>query len=182
MALFLDLMAVAFQCDITRAITFMIGNGTSNNDYSFLVGGSAPHHALSNHGGDANKLAELTRIDTWEIFQASALLQRLDNVLESDGQSVLDHTTFYLSSDVADSATHDHWDMPVLIAGGATGGLKIDGRHINYTPQLTLPRPLVGLRSDVQLGRVFISMLQAHGIMQDNFGLATGGPLPELMP
>jgi hypothetical protein len=182
MALFLDLMAVAFQCDITRAITFMIGNGSSNNEYSFLVGGSAPHHAISNHDGDPTKLAELTRIDTWEIFQASALLQRLDNMLESDGQSVLDHTTFYLSSDVADGATHDHWDMPVLIAGGASGGLKIDGRHINYTPQLQFPRPLVGLRSDVQLGRVFISMLQAHGIMQDTFGLATGGPLPELMP
>jgi hypothetical protein len=185
MALYLDLMAVAFQCDITRAITFMIGNGSSNNDYSFLYGAgtlSLPHHGISNHDGNATKLAELTRIDTWEIFQASALLQRLDNMVESDGQSVLDHTTFYLSSDVADGASHPHWDMPVLVAGGASGALKIDGRHINYIPQMPFPRPLVGPRSNVQQGRVFISMLQAHGIMQDTFGLATGGPLPELMP
>jgi hypothetical protein len=72
--------------------------------------------------------------------------------------------------------------MPVLVAGGASGALKIDGGHINYIPQMPFPRPLVGPRSNVQQGRVFISMLQAHGIMQDKFGLATGGPLPELMP
>jgi hypothetical protein len=182
MALYLDLMAVAFECDVTRAITFMIGNGSSNNDYSFLLGVSSPHHALSNHDGNLAILAKLTRIDTWEIAQAAALLQRLDGMVESDGQSVLDHTTFYLSSDVADGQTHNHWDMPVLLAGGASGGLKIDGRHINYIPQMTFPRPLVGPRSNVQAGRVFISILQAHGIMQDTFGLATGGPLLELMP
>jgi hypothetical protein len=46
---------------------------------------------------------------------------------------------------------------------------------------MPFPRPSVGPRSPVQTGRVFISMLQAHGIMQDTFGMATGGPLPELM-
>jgi hypothetical protein len=182
MALYLDLMAVAFQCDITRAITFMIGNARSNNDYSFLFGVTAAHHAVSQHAGAASKLAMLTRIDTWEVLQAATLLRRLDGMLESDGQSVLDHTTFYMSSDFADGQIHNHWDMPVLLAGGASGGLKIDGRHINYTPQIAFPRPLVGLRSNVQAGRVFISMLQAHGIMQDAFGMAKGGPLPELMP
>ncbi len=180
--LFVDLMAVAFQCDITRAITFMIGNGTSNNDYAFLTGSSTPHHGTSSHGGNATQLAKLTLIDTWEVLQASLLLQRLDSMLESDGKSVLDHTTFFLSSDIADGNTHNHWDLPVLLAGGASGGLKIDGRHINYIPEMTFPRPLVGPRSNVQTGRVFISILQAHGIMQDTFGMATGGPLPELMP
>lgn len=47
---------------------------------------------------------------------------------------------------------------------------------------MPFPRPLVGPRSNVQTGRVFISMLHAHGIMRDTFGMATGGPLPELMP
>lgn len=180
-ALFVDLMAIAFQCDITRAINFMQGNGNSNNDFAFLIGSSAPHHAVSNHDGNPAKLAELTTIDTWEVDQASQFLQRLDSMIESDGQSVLDHTTFFLSSDVADGATNNHWDLPVLLAGGASGALKIDGRHINYTPTLTFPRPLVGPRSDTQTGRVFISILQAHGMMRDTFGMATGGPLPELM-
>lgn len=182
--IFLELMAIAFQCDITRSITFMLGNGTSNNDYAFLFNNaSTPHHGTSHHGGNAAQLAKLTTIDTWEMTQLSTLLQKLDGITESDGKTVLDHTTFYLNSDVGDGATHNHWDMPTLIAGGASGALKIDGRHINYTPTLPLgtARPLVGPRSTTQTGQVFISFLQAHGIMQNTFNMATGGPLTEIM-
>lgn len=182
--LFLELMAVAFQCDVTRAITFMLGNGTSNNDYAFLFNGSStPHHGTSHHGGSASQLAKLTTIDTWEMTQVATLLQKLDSMTESDGQTILDHTTFYLSSDIGDGQSHNHWDMPVLVAGGASGALKIDGRHINYAPTLTLgaQRPLVGPHSTTQTGQVFISFLQAHGIMQNTFGMATGGPLTEIM-
>ncbi len=179
-----DLMALAFECDITRAITFMIGSAASDNNYQFLLGGAADssQYALSQAEGSAANLAALTTIDTFEIAQAAALLQRLDSVIEADGQSILDHTTFYLSSEVADGQAGNHWDMPVLIAGGASGRLRVDGRHINYIPQMPFPRPLVGPQSSIETGRVFISILQAHGIMQDTFGMATGGPLPELMP
>jgi hypothetical protein len=183
MPILIELMALAFECDITRAITFMMGDASSNNDYGFLFGGvSAPQYTLSQAEGDSGNLAELTTIDTWEIAQAAALLQTLDGVIEADGQSILDHTTFYLSSDVADGQAGNHWDMPVLLAGGASGGLNIDGRHINYIPQMPFPRPLVGPHSSVETGRVFISILQAHGINQSTFGMATGGPLPELLP
>jgi hypothetical protein len=179
--LFMDLMALAFTCDITRSITFMLGNGTSNNDFGFLLGSSMPHHGTSHHEQKADKLAALLKIDTWEIEQIASFLGKLDAATESDGKTVLDNTTFYMSSDIADGDSHNHWDMPTLIAGGAGGALKIDGRHVNYTPDLTFPRPLVGKRSDVHTGRVLISILNAHGIMQDTFGEATGGPLPELM-
>jgi hypothetical protein len=74
----------------------------------------------------------------------------------------------------------------VIVAGRASGGLKVDGRHINYTPELPLPRPanlFDGPRNPNQnTGQVFISILQAHGIMTDTFGMATGGALPELLP
>jgi hypothetical protein len=88
----------------------------------------------------------------------------------------------FLSSNVADGETSNCWDMPVLLAGGPSGGLRIDGRHINYIPPMPFPRPFVGPESSVETGRVFISILQAHGIMQNTFGMATGRPLPELMP
>lgn len=182
--LFIELMAVAFQCDITRSITFMLGNGTSNNDYAFLFNNSStPHHGTSHHMGAASALTKLTTIDTWEMTQAATLLQKLDGMMESDGKTVLDHTTFYLSSDIGDGNNHNHWDMPVLLAGSASGGLKVDGRHINYTPTLALGanRPLVGPHSTTQTGQVFISFLQAHGIMQSTFNMATGGPLAEIM-
>jgi hypothetical protein len=178
---FIDLMAIALQCDITRTITFMLGNGTSNNDYQFVTGSSTPHHGTSHHGGSASLLAKLTQIDVWEMQQAAALLTKLDGMVQADGKSLLDYTTFYLSSDVGDGNTHNHWDMPVLLAGGSASGLKVDGRHINYTPALAFPRPLVGPRSPTHTGRVFISILNAHGIPDQTFGEATGGPLPELM-
>jgi hypothetical protein len=179
--LFVDLMALAFTCDITRSVTFMLGNGTSNNDFQFLLGKSTPHHGTSHHNNDAGNLAALTKIDTWEIEQIASLLTKLDAAQDSDGKTVLDNTTFYMSSDIADGNSHNHYDMPILVAGGAGGKLKIDGSHVNYTPGLAFPRGLIGQKSDVHTGRVFISMLQAHGIMQDTFGEAKGGPLPELM-
>jgi len=182
--LFTQLMQIAFACDITRSITFMIGSALSNDDYEFLIGASTPHHLLSSGAGSASSLAALTTIDTWEIQQAAGLLAALDNTMEADGKSVLDHTTFYMSSDIADGVAKNHWDMPVILAGGASGGLKVDGRHINYFPTLPVPRVAgVGPRNPNQnTGQVFISILHAHGILQDTFGLATGGPLPELMP
>jgi len=178
---FVDLMALAFTCDITRSITFMLGNGTSNNDFGFLLGSSTPHHGTSHHQQDAKKLAALTKIDTWEVQQIANLLTKLDAAKDADGQTVLDNTTFYMSSDIGDGDSHNHWDMPVLLAGRAGGKLNVDGGHVNYTPALKFPRPLVGPRSDVHTGRVLISVLQAHGIMQDTLGEAKGGPLPELM-
>lgn len=181
MPLFVDMMALAFTCDITRSITFMLGNGTSNNDFQFLTGTSTPHHGTSHHMNQKSNLDKLIQIDTWEVQQAANLLAKLDAAKDADGKTVLDNTTFYMSSDISDGNDHNHWDMPVLVAGGAGGKLKIDGSHINYTPALKFPRPLIGERSDVHTGRVHISILQAHGIMQSTFGQATGGPLPELM-
>jgi len=179
--IFVELMALAFTCDITRSLTFMLGNGTSNNDFQFLIGKSTPHHGTSHHGNDEGALASLTKINVWEMEQVAALLSKLDAAQDSDGSTVLDNTVFYMSSDIGDGNSHNHWDMPVLLAGGASGKLKLDGSHINYTPGLKFPRPLVGPRGDVHTGRAMISILQAHGIMQDTFGEATGGPLAEIM-
>jgi hypothetical protein len=192
--LLLQMMTLALTCDITRAVTFMLGNGTSNNDYQFLMGTGTAHHGTSHHGGAATKLAALTQIDTWEITQIATLLKSLDSVMESNGTTVLDNTTFYTSCDIGDGATHNHWDMPVLIAGGARGKMKIDGRHINYytASQLALPRAstvYAGPRNPLQsTAQVHESIMQAHGLQSATFGQAgtataygPSGPLPELM-
>jgi len=193
MPLFVTLMGLAFTCDITRAITYMVGNGTSNNDYQFLIGSSTPHHGTSHHNGDATKLAELTKIDTWEIQQFANLLTALDSTMDVDGNTVLDNTTVYLSSDIGDGATHNHWDMPIIMAGGASGKLKLGGQHINYTdgsagrgPALTLPRAgatyLVGPRNPVNnTGQALLSILSAHGLPATKIGLYTGTALTEIL-
>jgi hypothetical protein len=182
------LMQLAITCGITRSITFMLGNGTSNNDYTFLIAGSTgvPHHGTSHHGGVPSKLDQLAQIDLWEMQQAVTFLEALDAAEDTDGQStVLDNTTFYLSSDIGDGQNHNHWDMPVFVAGGASGKLNIKGQHINYLTganALTWPRGLVANRNPNQnTGQVHISILNAHGMMTNTFGLVTSGPLPELM-
>jgi hypothetical protein len=192
--LFLQFMSLAFTCDITRAITFMMGNGTSNNDYQFLMGTSTAHHATSHHGGSPAKLAALTQIDTWEITQLATVLSALDGVMESDGTTVLDNTTVYVSTDIGDGATHNHWDMPVLLAGGASGNMKIDGRHINYftAADLTLPRASTVLaaprNANQSTAQVHSTIMQAHGLTATPFGQSgtaaaygPSGPLTELL-
>jgi Protein of unknown function (DUF1552) len=192
--LFLQFMALAFTCDITRAITFMMGNGTSNLDYQYLLGTSTPHHGTSHHGGTPSKLAALTQIDMQEMTWLATLLKSLDSVMESDGTTVLDNTTVYVSCDIADGATHNHWDMPVLLAGGASGQMKIDGRHINYYTgaQMPLPRALTnyaGPRNPLySTAQVHETIMQAHGLPSATFGQAgtaaeygPSGPLSELM-
>jgi hypothetical protein len=183
----LELMRLAFQCDLTRSITFMMGNGTSNNDFGFVTGGSAPHHGTSHHMGNASNLTKLTQIDVWEVQQMTTLLQSLDAIVEGpNGETLLDYTTFYMGSDIGDGNNHNHWDQPVLLAGGSAGltgpKLKIDGRHINYLEgKMTFPRPLFGPQGGPHTGRILIGILNAHGMMQQSFAMATGGPLPEIM-
>jgi hypothetical protein len=183
MPVFLQLMALAFQCDITRSITYMVGNGTSNNDYQFLIGSSTPHHGTSHHMGNAAALAKLTQIDTWEMTQLATLLTSLDSQIEPDGTTILDNTTVYVSSDIGDGNSHNHWDMPVIIAGGASGKLKTGGQHVNYTPTLALPRTvLVGPRNPTNCtAQALLSILQAHGLPATTIGLYTGTPLTEIL-
>jgi hypothetical protein len=189
----LQFMELAFTCDITRAITFMLGNGTSNLDYQYLLNASFPHHGNSHHGGDPTKLAQLTQVNTQEITWIATVLKALDSVMESDGTTVLDNTTFYTSCDIGDGATHNHWDMPVLVAGGASGKLNIKGQHINlYGSAMALPRTssnLAGPRNpNYSTAQVHSSIMQAHGLMPTPFGQSgTGtqygpsGVLTELM-
>jgi hypothetical protein len=175
-----ELMKLALQCDMTRAITFMLGNGTSNNEYSFITGSSSPHHATSHHDGNADKLKKLITIGTWEVQQAANVLIAMDKIQEGDG-TLLDHTLFYFGSEISDGATHNHWDMPVFVAGGGNGKMKIDGRHINYVTHATQPRALVGPQGGPVTGRILLSIMAAHGLVQDTLGSVTGGVLPELM-
>jgi Protein of unknown function (DUF1552) len=184
MPLFNQMMALAFQCDLTRSITFMLGNGTSNNDYQFLIGSSTPHHGTSHHMGNVAQLAKLTQIDVWEFQQAAALLTALDAQVEPDGTTILDNTTFYMSSDIGDGNTHNHWDMPIVLAGGASGKLKTGGQHLNYGTAVTLPRTvLVGGRNPMYpTARVHASILAAHGINVTSLGTVTGlTTLPEIL-
>lgn len=149
-----ELMAAALTCDLTRFITFMIGDSTSTRGHAFL-GAPESHHELSHHGGDPATLAKLDAIVTWELTQFAELATRLSHVEEEDG-SVLDHTILLLSSDVVDGDRHDHHDLPVILVGGSAGALAT-GQHAHFGGR----EPLANL---------YLTILEALGVQAPQFG------------
>ena len=168
-AAMIDITALAFQCDMTRVVSLMMGRGSSLQDWSFLVGQSTPHHRVSHHNGDKNNINNLRQIDRWEITQLATLLKRLDGMAEAGGKTVLDNTIMYCSSEISDGNSHNKYDMPVLLAGGGGGRLKADGRHISYTT-MPFPRPLVGPSGGPHTEHTMVSILNAFDINVDTFG------------
>ena len=158
-----DLMVLALQCDQTRVISFMLGDGFSNRTHEF-IGVSGSHHELSHHQDDAANLEALALIDHWEMQKFALLLEQLDNVLEGDG-TLLDHTLVYMSSEIGDGDSHSHGDMPIILAGGAGGALQTN-RNIAF--------------NSVPLANMFIAMLEVYGIQIETFGEDGSGPLAGL--
>lgn len=133
-----DLMVVALQCDLTRVITWMLGNTTSETVYSHL-GITDTHHNLSHDFVSSDTaLEELLEIQHWQIAQWVALAQRLAAITESDGEDLLSHTLLTLVTEFSNSSTHDPASVMYLIAGGESHGIKqgvhreFDVPHANF--------------------------------------------------
>lgn len=160
-----DLMVLAFRCDLTRVITFMLGNAASNRVYGFL-GIDDPHHQISHHQNDPANLEKIQAINTWEVTRLAALLQRLDAVPEGDG-TLLDHTVVYFASEISDGDAHSLSNLPVLLAGRGGGSIR-PGRHVSYG-------------EEPSVGSLYVSLLRAFGVSADRFGDDGEGPLPGLV-
>jgi len=153
-----DLMALAFQCDATRIITFMLANAGSNRSYEFL-GVSGGHHEISHHQGLADNFARLTTINAWEVAKFASLLTKLDALVDVDGKTLLDNSLVFFSSEISDGNAHNHDDMPVLLAGSG-GGTIVPGRHVVFP-------------STPSVAELFLSMLAACRVEVAAFGDAT---------
>jgi hypothetical protein len=178
----LELAALAFECDVTRVVSFMFGRGNSLQDFAFMFNGeSTPHHYTSHHAGDAKQMAKLKEISRWEVDHVATFLKRLDQTQEADGRTLLDNTLAYFNSEISDGNIHRKYDMPVLLAGGAGGKLKVDGSHYMYT-QMNFPRPNLGPRGGPHGIKLFVSIMNAFGIADQTFGDGSAeGPLSELL-
>jgi hypothetical protein len=149
-----DLMVTAFSCDLTRVITFMLGNAGSNRVYDFLGIGDG-HHQISHHQMNPTNLSQLQTIDTWEVSQLSYLLQRLKGVQEGTG-TLLDNSLVFFSSEIEDGDTHAHTNMPVLLAGRGGGAIRT-GRHLRFAQER-------------KISELFISMLNTIGVPATTLG------------
>lgn len=153
-----DLMAVAYEADLTRVFTFMMNREASQIVFPNL-GINEPWHHISHHGNEAEKLAALVKINTWQIELFGRFLDRLQSTPDGDG-SLLDHSLILWGSGMSDSNTHSALDVPLLLVGKATGRMKGD-RHI-VAPKGT------------QLANAMLDLAQKWGAQIDHFGVSTG--------
>jgi hypothetical protein len=159
-AAFNDLIALAFQCNQTRIISFMIENGLSGRSHPFI---DAPggHHGIT-HGAGTDPMGQLLRVETWQAQQAAAMAQKLKTLTEADGSPLLDHTAMLVLSDMGDGGIHDHTDLAPLLVGKCGGRLRT-GQAIRC--------------GGAPLGNLHVSVLQAFGVETSTFGCDGVAPL-----
>jgi hypothetical protein len=125
--LMFDLQLLAYQCDLTRVITFMIGREFSGRTYP-EIGVPEAHHPLSHHQNDRTKIASLAKVNAYHATLLAYYLEKLRVTADGDG-SLLDHTLLMYGAGMSDSNAHDYHNLPVLLVGGVAGHLQ-GGRHI----------------------------------------------------
>jgi hypothetical protein len=157
-ALMYDLMALAFQGDVTRVFSFMMAREVSQRSHPF-VGVPEPHHSVSHHQDREENLAKLVKIQTYYVSTLAAFLDKLQSIPDGDG-TLLDHSCILFGSCISNSNTHNHDPLPVLTAGNAGGKLRT-GQHLKY-PEST---PMTNL---------LLNILHAVDVPIDKLGDSTG--------
>ena len=156
--LMMDLQAIAWQTDMTRVITFMLGRAGSNRPYR-NIGISDGHHSITHHQNDPVKIANVAKIDAYLVRTFAYFLQKLKDTPDGDG-NLLDHSLILYGSGLGDANVHTHHELPTAVLGGGAGQMK-GGRHLKYP-------------KDTPLNNLLVSLLHKGGVRTENFGDATG--------
>jgi hypothetical protein len=141
--LMFDLMAVAFEAEITRISAFMMAREVSYRTFP-KIGVPDPFHATSHHQDLAEKIEKLTKINTYHVGLMSYFLQKLAATKDGDG-NLLDHALILYGSCMSNPNVHNHAPLPWFVAGGANGKMQ-GGRHLKYpddTPAANLLRTIL---------------------------------------
>jgi hypothetical protein len=161
-ALQFDLLAVAFQADLTRVASFMNGRDVTYHNYPEL-GFTDGHHPLSHHGNNADKKAKFAKVNTYEMTMFGKFLERLRSTPDGEG-TLLDHSVVLYGSGMSHGYMHSHTGLPVIVAGGGAGTIKGD-RHLKYP---------VSAADGVPNGNVLVSIAQKFGVELKQFGQSNG--------
>ncbi|HWE53726.1 MAG TPA: DUF1552 domain-containing protein [Bryobacteraceae bacterium] len=156
--LMFDLQVLAFQADITRVTTLMIGREEGGRSYP-QIGVPDGHHSISHHDNNPEKLAKLAKIDAYHVQQLAIFLGKLRNTPDG-GSNLLDNSMILYGGGISNGNMHNHERLPVVVAGGGTGQLK-GGRHLEY-------------KQDMPMSNVLRSVLDKAGVHTDTLGDATG--------
>ncbi len=154
-----DLLALAYQADLTRVATYVTVAEGTNRSYPFL-NVSGGFHPISHHADDLDRIKMLVQIQKWHMQMFAEFLKKMADTPDGQG-SLLDHSIFMYGSNMSNSNQHNNYPIPNLIVGGGNGQLKQGGQHL-VLPERT---PIANLH---------LTLLQKVGHDQDHFGDSTG--------
>ncbi len=156
--LMFDLQLLAFQGDITRVVSFQLAREASTRTYP-EIGVPEPHHPISHHGNNADKLAKLAKINQFHVSLFAEFLEKMAATPEGNG-SLLDHSLYLFGSGMGDPDAHDHTDLPIVVAGGAAGNMR-GGQHLHY-------------EKHTPLANLHLTLLNRAGVPIESFADSNG--------
>jgi hypothetical protein len=157
--LMFDLLALAYQADLTRVASYiMVAEGT-NRTYNH-IGVPDSFHPVSHHANDLERITKLVKIQTWHMEKFAEFLAKMAATPDGQG-SLLDHSIFMYGSNMSNSDLHNNYPIPNIVVGGGNGKMKLGGQHLAL-PERT---PIANLH---------LTLLQKVGLERDKFGDSTG--------
>src|ERR1700691_3243512 len=157
--LMFDLIALAYQADLTRVASFiMVAEGT-NRAYNH-IGVSDSFHPVSHHANDLGRIEKLVKIQTWHMERFAEFLGKLAATPDGPG-TLLDHSILLYGSNMSNSDLHNNYPEPNIVVGGGNGKMKLGGQHL-LLPERT------------PIANVHLTLLQKVGVERDKFGDSTG--------
>jgi hypothetical protein len=157
--LLFDLIAIAYESDLTRVASYiMVAEGT-NQSYNH-IGIPDSFHPVSHHANDLERIEKLVKIQTWHMDRFAAFLRKMADTPDGDG-SVLDHSIFLYGSNMGNSDRHNNYPIPTVIVGGGNGRMKRGGQWVQV-PDRT------------PLANVHLTLLEKFGIEETQFADSTG--------
>jgi hypothetical protein len=155
-----DLLALAFQADITRVGTLLFARDLTGRTYPECEAPTAGFHGVSHHGEDPRLIAQLSKINQYHVKMLAHLVARLAAAADGDG-TLLEQSLVLYGSNMGNSNQHVHYDVPHVLVGGAAGRMR-GGRHLAYPTR------------QVPTGNLLLSVLDVFDIEQDRLGDSTG--------
>ena len=155
-----DLLVTALQTGLTNVGTLMVGpeRWTTPTNWEGILDKPHSHHAMT-HAPHAH-LENLLKLDRFHVFAFSRLLEKMDSIEEANGTTLLDNTIFTLGAGMGDGTTHQYNDLPVIVAGGGGGTLKL-GKHVHCKPE-------------TPLANLWLTQLHALGVDREQYADSTG--------
>jgi hypothetical protein len=153
MSVTFELMRLAWQGDISRVFTFMIGHEPTDRSYAH-IGVSGTHHSISHHGDDAEKMAQYAKIGTYQIVKFAEFLAKLEATPDGDG-NLLDHSLLYWGSGMSNGNLHDRSNPPAVLVTGDRSKLT-GNRHVVAKEKEPTANLLVAIADiyGIELGQV----------------------------